>query len=186
MVLFHISMSNYRRLLCYPMKWIRIPWQTFHSNPIFYPSRWSDPRGPRCLRPTPTLALLERRKDCSTCAGACAGEPSNLLKMCSPKLMSLDFMSSPYEWLRNPNHQFLNSWLVPLFIGFQHVSTILLVVQDVATIHSMFNGNFRILKWRYLPLPTIYKAYIVLAYLDPEISIGMWMKMTIDSGFTQL
>ena len=39
-----------------------------------------------------------------------------------------------------------------------------------------------------MEVPTIYKAlYMVLTYLhllDPEMTIDMWMKMTIYSGFT--
>ena len=41
-------------------------------------------------------------------------------------------------WWRNPA---VDGWFkrfIQFFIGFQHVSTILLVVQDFATIHSMF------------------------------------------------
>jgi hypothetical protein len=38
---------------------------------------------------------------------------------------------------RNPNHQWMAN--IPLLIGFQHVSTIPTVVQDLATIHSITN-----------------------------------------------
>ena len=38
---------------------------------------------------------------------------------------------------RNPAP--VDSWIIPLFIAFQHVSTILLVVQDFATTHRIIN-----------------------------------------------
>ena len=59
---------------------------------------------------------------------------------------SVHFFSGLYSALFIPSHDTVDGrnpapvdrWFIPLFIGFQHVSTILLVVQDFATIHSSY------------------------------------------------
>ena len=52
------------------------------------------------------------------------------------------FFSRRYHeilWMgqQNPNHQFIGGKHLIIFLGFQHVSTIRLVMQDFATIHSI-------------------------------------------------
>ena len=50
----------------------------------------------------------------------------------------------------------VDRWFIPLFIGFQHVSTILLVAQAFATIHSRFYFKILVEGSLAVKLPTIW------------------------------